>query len=68
MALPIVLGYLVNEEKEGCDLYAISEPNFFLMVYQRQANIQFDPKIPSVWFVDYYKSRRLDIIFRLNSQ
>ena len=36
MALPIVLGYVVNEEKEGCDLYAISEPNFFLMVYQRQ--------------------------------
>ena len=43
MALPIVLGYVVNEEKEGCDLYAISEPNFFLMVYQRQANIQLDP-------------------------
>ena len=43
MALPIVLGYVVNEEKEGCDLYAISEPNFFLMIYNRQANIKLNP-------------------------
>ena len=43
MASPIVLGYVVNEEKEGCDFYAISEPNLFLMIYQRQANIQLDP-------------------------
>ena len=42
MALPIVLGYEVHEEVAGCDLYAISEPNFFSMVYQRQANKQID--------------------------
>ena len=42
MALPIVLGYVVNEEIEGCDLYAISEPNFFMMVHQRQMNKQLE--------------------------
>jgi len=42
MALPIVLGYVINEEIEGCDLYAISEPNFFMMVHQRQMNKQLE--------------------------
>lgn len=36
MALPIVSGYVVDESKAGCDLYAISEPYFFNMIYERQ--------------------------------
>lgn len=36
MALPIVSGYVVDESKSGCDLYAISEPYFFNMIYERQ--------------------------------
>ncbi len=36
MALDSVLGYVVNEEKPGCDLYAVSEPNFHKMIKLRQ--------------------------------
>lgn len=36
MALPIVLGYVVDESKPGCDLYAISEPNFAFLIHDRQ--------------------------------
>lgn len=36
MALPIVLGYVVDESKPGCDLYAISEPNFSFLIHDRQ--------------------------------
>ncbi len=36
MALNIVLGYVVDEKKPGCNLYAISEPNFSFMIHERQ--------------------------------
>ena len=37
MILPIVLGYVIDETKPGCDLYAISEPNFSKMIHERQS-------------------------------
>jgi hypothetical protein len=37
MALPIVLGYVVDETKPGCDLYAISEPSFSMFIHDRQS-------------------------------
>ncbi len=36
MALPIVLGYLINKEKEWCALYARSEPNFYKQLAAQQ--------------------------------
>ena len=36
MALPIVLGYVTDENKPGCEDYAISEPNFAMMLHDKQ--------------------------------
>ena len=36
MALPIVFGYVIDEAKPGCDLYAFSEPNFSFLIHDRQ--------------------------------
>jgi hypothetical protein len=36
MALPIVLGYVVDEEKAWCSLYARSEPNFYKQISAAQ--------------------------------
>ena len=36
MALPIVLGYKVNENKTWCNLYAITEPHFTRLLRARQ--------------------------------
>ena len=36
MALPIVMGYVVDESKQGCVHYAISEPNFAFMLHSKQ--------------------------------
>ena len=36
MALPIVLGYVVDQSKTNCTLYAISEPHFSDMIHHRQ--------------------------------
>ena len=36
MALPVVLGYKVNENKTWCDLYATPEPQFTRLLRDRQ--------------------------------
>ena len=36
MALNIVMGYIVDESKPDCTLYAISEPHFSEMIHKRQ--------------------------------
>ena len=38
MALNIVLGYVIDESKPGCDLYAISEPAFSGFIHDKQRN------------------------------
>ena len=38
MALNIVMGYVIDESKPGCDLYAISEPAFSGLIYDKQRN------------------------------
>ena len=36
MALPIVLGYVVDKSKDWCALYARSEPNFYKQIAAHQ--------------------------------
>ena len=38
MAVPIVFGYVINESKAGCDLYAISEPHFSFLIHDKQSH------------------------------